>query len=224
MKKTLLLSGITLLLSLNANAQLYNSCNCQQHKNNLSIKSSSQNKTTHSRISPVIGADIVYSVMNFSDNSELIKNYAEDEYVAFSVSLGAKLNPYFGIEGFYQQSEEGESNKYHKINISGLGEGNLKTSYTAYGVDLVGYIPTDIQHVNLLGSIGIGQYEFEGKIKNNYTSVSDNDDGIGIRLGIGLQSNISENIALRFMGKYSHLNTDYIDNMFDLTAGLRFYF
>lgn len=163
---------------------------------------------------PVVGADFVYSVLNFSNNNELIKDYAEDEYKAFSLSLGAKFNPYFGIEGFYQHSEEGESNQRNYT------EGKLKTSYIAYGVDLIGYLPTHQPNVNLLGSIGIGQYKFEGK----YKTISEKEDKIGIRFGLGLQSNINENVSFRLMGRYSHINSDAVDNMIDLNAGLRFYF
>ncbi len=227
MKKTLLLAAIAGLLSFNANAEY---CNCQQNSKPLFQPQSryqtqqpqyynQQSQTSDWRIRPVLGADFVYSFVNFSDYSGIIKEFSEDEFKAFSVSLGAKFNSYFGIEGFYQQSEEGESNKYHKINISGLGEGKLKTSYIAYGVDLIGYLPTDVQNVTLLGSLGLGQYEFEGK----YETINEKEDKIGIRLGAGLQNSINDNVSFRLMGRYSHINSDSVDNMIDLTAGLRFY-
>lgn len=227
MKKTLLLAGIAGLLSFNANAQ---DCNCQQNSKTLFQPQSryqtqqpqyynQQSQTSDWHIRPVLGADFVYSVLNFSDDSGIIKEFAEDEYKAFSVSLGAKFNPYFGIEGFYQHSEEGESNK---LNYT---EGKLKTSYIAYGVDLIGYLPTDVQNVTLLGSLGLGQYEFEAKYDGRYESVSATEDGLGIRLGAGLQTNINDNVSFRLMGRYSHIDTeDAVDNMIDLTAGFRFYF
>lgn len=222
MKKTLLLAGIAGLLSFNANAQ---DCNCQQNSKPLFQSQSryqtqqpqyynQQSQTSDWRIRPVLGADFVYSALNFSDDSGIIKEFAEDEYKAFSVSLGAKFNPYFGIEGFYQHSEEGESNK---LNYT---EGKLKTSYIAYGVDLIGYLPTDVQNVTVLGSLGLGQYEFEGK----YETISEKKDKIGIRLGAGLQTSINDNVSFRLMGRYAPIDSDYVDNMIDLTAGFRFYF
>ncbi len=222
MQKTLLLAGIAGLFTLNANAQY---CNCQQksqplyntqstYQSQKSLNYNNQSQTSFWNIRPVVGADFVYSVLNFSNDNELIKDYAEDEYKAFSLSLGAKFNPYFGIEGFYQHSEEGESNQRNYT------EGKLKTSYIAYGVDLIGYLPTDVDHVNLLGSIGLGEYEFEGK----YKTINEKEDKIGIRFGLGLQSSINENVSFRLMGRYSNVNTDYVDNIIDLTAGLRFYF
>ena len=221
MKKTLLLAAIAGLLSFNANAEY---CNCQQNSKPLFQPQSryqtqqpqyynQQSQTSDWRIRPVLGADFVYSFVNFSDDSGIIKEFSEDEFKAFSVSLGAKFNSYFGIEGFYQDSEEGESNK---LNYT---EGKLKTSYIAYGVDLIGYLPTDVQNVTLLGSLGLGQYEFEGK----YETINEKEDKIGIRLGAGLQTSINDNVSFRLMGRYSHINSDSVDNMIDLTAGLRFY-
>lgn len=229
MKKTLLLAGVAGLLSFNANAQY---CNCQQNSKPLFQSQSKyqtqqpqyynpQSQTSDLHIRPVLGADFVYSVLNFSDDSGIIKEFAEDEYKAFSVSLGAKFNPYFGIEGFYQHSEEGESPSLYHYD---LGRGKLKTSYIAYGVDLIGYLPTDVQNVTLLGSIGLGQYELEAKYDGRYGSISDTEDELGIRLGAGLQTSINENLSFRLMGRYSHINSDAVDNMIDLTAGFRFYF
>ncbi len=214
MKKTLLLAGIATFFAFSVNAQCY----CEQQSQTLFKSSSRCTQKTPSNlpfnIIPVVGADFVYSFVNFSDDSGIIKEFAEDEYKAFSVSLGAKFNSYFGIEGFYQHSEEGESNK---LNYT---EGKLKTSYSAYGVDLIGYMPTDVQNVTVLGSIGLGQYEFEGK----YETINEKEDKIGIRLGAGLQTSINDNVSFRLMGRYSHINSDSVDNMIDLTAGLRFYF
>ena len=184
----------------------------QHHKRQLS----------HWHIHPVVGADFVYSFVNFSDDSEAIKEFAEDEYKAFSVSLGAQINQYFGIEGFYQMSEKGKSPKLYS---SALGRGKIETSYIAYGVDLIGYLPTHLPHVNLLGSIGLGKYEFEAKYKGKYNSISETEDGLGVRIGAGIQTNINDIVSFRLMGRYSHLDTDdAVDSMIDLTAGLRFYF
>ena len=228
MKKTLLLAGIAGLLSFNANAQYYQQPTYYQQPVQPRYQTqqpqyyNQQSKNSDWRIRPVLGADFVYSFVNFSDDSGIIKEFAEDEYKAFSVSLGAKFNPYFGIEGFYQHSEEGESALLYSSN---LGIGKLKTSYIAYGVDLIGYLPTNVQNVTLLGSLGLGQYEFEAKYDGRYGSVSATEDGLGIRLGAGLQTNINDNVSFRLMGRYSHIGTeDAVDNMIDLTAGFRFYF
>ena len=221
MKKTLLLAGIATFFAFSVNA----SCNCEQQSQTLFNSPSKCTQKTPSNlpfnIVPVVGADFVYSVLNFSDETDIIKEFAEDEYKAFSVSLGAKFNSYFGIEAFYQHSEEGESTSLYSY---GLGYGKLKTSYIAYGADLIGYLPTNIQNVTLLGSLGLGQYEFEAKYDGRYGSVSDTEDGLGIRIGLGMQYNFNNNTSFRVMGRYSHIDSDYVDNMIDLTAGLRFYF
>ena len=217
MKKTLLLAGIATFFAFSVNA----SCNCEQQSQTLFNSPSKCTQKTPSNlpfnIVPVVGADFVYSVLNFLDETDIIKEFAEDEYKAFSVSLGAKFNSHFGIEAFYQHSEEGERTSLYSY---GLGYGKLKTSYIAYGADLIGYLPTNIQNVTLLGSLGLGQYEFEAK----YKAINKKEDKIGIRLGAGLQISINDNVSFRLMGRYSHIDSDYVDNMIDLTAGLRFYF
>lgn len=193
MKKTLLLAGIAgVLFAHNAQAE-----------NTLDIK-------------PVIGIDYVYSQIDMDDG---VNEIWEDKLNAYALSAGVKINKYFGVEAFYQQSEEAE--KSHDIYVYPYHQLSIDTTikYKAYGIDLVGYAPVH-KNFDLIGTIGTAYYDTD--ISLGYMSASEGK--LGFRLGAGAQVNINEHVSLRIMGKYNYTNIEGAKNMFDVTAGARFYF
>nr|DAI59735.1 MAG TPA: outer membrane protein [Caudoviricetes sp.] len=189
MRTTLLLAGVAALFAVNANA---------------------------AEIKPYVGLDYVYSMADI-DKTDGMEAFEED-LNAFAISAGAKLHKNFGVEAFYQQSEEGEK-KFS----------NCKTTneYKAYGVDLIGYLPVGSdEKLELLGSVGAGYYDADVKVNvyNPPVQVSADDQGLGLRFGIGAQYNFTQNWGARVMARYVDTDIDGMDNMVDLTAGIRYTF
>lgn len=170
-------------------------------------------------IKPYVGLDYVYSMADIDkvDGYQLF----EEDVDAFAVSAGAKLHENFGVEAFYQQSGEGKNTD----TIAGIS-GVSKFEYKAYGLDVIGYLPVT-QKLELLGSLGVGYYDVDAKLKitapvEGHSSTSD--DGWAWRIGAGAQYNFTENWGARVMARYADLDIDGIDNIVDLTAGIRYSF
>ena len=164
---------------------------------------------------PYVGLDYVYSMFDFEDGD--MDKVVEDDLNAFAITAGAKMHKNFGLEAFYQQSKE-ESKKTLGLKV--------KDKYKAYGVDAIGYLPLECeQKIELLGSLGVGYYDFDAKYKilgNEMLKLSDS--GWGYRIGAGAQYNINEHLAARVMARYADIDVDGVDNIVDLTAGVRYTF
>lgn len=188
MKKSLLLAGVAVLFSANAYA--------------VDIK-------------PYVGLDYVYSMADI-DKQEGYSVYEED-LSAFAVSAGARFHPNFGVEAFYQQSEEGE--KTTMTYLKGTDQ------YKAYGIDVIGYFPV-MEKLELVGSLGVARYNVDAEVKIPLLGLEgDGDDkGMGYRLGAGAQYNFNDNIAARAMVRYVDTDIDGLDNIVDLTLGIRYTF
>ena len=171
------------------------------------------------KIRPYIGIDIATSKLEFSES--YYEDVMEDGHNSLSLVVGAKFNKNFGVEAFIQQSSEEEK----KDSYWGDSE---KTSYNALGLDFIGYLPVN-QEIELLASLGLAQY--------NFNETYEYDDGfyseweksslntIGIRIGLGAQFNLTDNVSLRAMARYIKLNDDdIIKSMTELSLGLRYMF
>jgi opacity protein-like surface antigen len=157
---------------------------------------------------PYVGADYVYSNAKFGSNaSKMRKAYSSGE-----VNVGVRMFDYLGLEGFYQQSGQRKRN---------TSDGSYKAEFLAYGLDLYGYEPLFCGNFNLLGSVGLANYrarfqypDEKGKHQNR----------IGYRFGIGAQYALTENWAVRVMGRYTYLGMERLNNLKEVTAGLRYTF
>ena len=193
------------------------------------------------KIRPYIGLDVASQKMKFGEKDYWMKEDGEDYYkdktTSISGVIGARINRNFGIEAYYQQSsEEDKNNNQYIITDRYIVDEKSEMSYKSYGVDLIGYIPLSYEF-ELLAALGIGQYDFETKfIYTNtvygygnplvYDEKENKDfDSLGIRLGIGVQCNVTDNIALRAMARYIKMNDDdYVKNLTELSLGLRYMF
>lgn len=164
-------------------------------------------------IRPYIGLDYVYSMSDIDDYDGI--NVLEEDLNAFAVSLGLKFNRYVGLETFYQQSEEGEKTV--------LGVVRTEDKYKAYGLDLVGYLPVAHQF-DFLGTVGVGYYDVDVTAKAYGMEVSGSDDGFGWRIGAGGQFNITNNWGIRVMARYVDPDVEGLNNMVDISAGIRYTF
>lgn len=191
------------------------------------------------RIRPYIGIDIATSKVDFGDK-QWVKdydggdNYFDDGNTSLSFVVGAKFNKHFGLEAFYQKSGDGKNEAGYEDNEEWGAWGNDKTtiSYTAMGIDAIGYLPIN-QDFEILASLGLAQYDFESKI--SYSAIdeygyyegseSKDFDSLGIRVGIGAQYNLTDNLAIRGMARYIKMNDDdYVKSLTELSLGLRYMF
>ena len=149
-----------------------------------------------------------------------------------------RINKNLGIEAFYQQSGEEDAKEKDYGDIDGIDideEYTNTLSFKAYGVDIQGYAPIT-QEFELMASLGLAQYDFEAKDKSSYsiseigkvfyTEKHNKDfDSLGIRIGIGGQYYLTNNLALRATARYVHMADDeYVKSLTEFSLGLRYMF
>jgi len=194
MKKTLLLAGVACLFAANANAQLDN-------KHNM--------KWYGKEITPYIGVDYAYDRAAYRKEAKQLKK----DYNSFVVNLGVRTMRYAGLEAFFQQSGNIKSLKH---------TGNeVKTKFYAFGADLYGYLPIGCDGFNLLGAVGLANYN----VKAKYQQGGEYDkDRLGLRIGGGMQYDFTDHFAARVMGRYNHIGSKQLKNLKEVTVGMRYSF
>lgn len=195
MKKTLLLAGVASLLAFQANAVEFK---------------------------PYVGLDYAYTDASVADDIYgLSDDYYETSFNSGVINAGTKIGDYFGVEAFYQNSADEKGKRINIIDYKGntLASGKITTSFDAYGLDLMGYIPVT-DKVEAIASLGAAHYNFEMK----GFGLSDEEESLGVRGGLGLQYNINDNLAVRGMARYVYLDMDEVDYLTEFTAGVRYSF
>ncbi|MFI3241680.1 MAG: porin family protein [Alphaproteobacteria bacterium] len=161
-----------------------------------------------SEIKPYVGLDVGVVSADLANGYDLI---AEDSLYTYSVNAGAKINDNFGLEAFYQTSSEEDKT---------IGALTTTTSFDAYGLDVIGYLPIT-EKTNLLGSVGLAQYDFELKATGLAT---ESEDGLGCRFAVGADYNLTDNVSFRAMARYVTLDTDNVDSLTEFSVGARYSF
>ncbi len=157
---------------------------------------------------PYIGADYVFSHVKFGNPATHMKK----NYHSGMVNLGARMYENLGLEVFYQQS--GKEKRNHD------GEKH-SAEFLAYGMDMYGYAPLMCSSLNLIGSLGFANYRFDFR----YPDIANKSQNrIGYRAGIGLQYDFTEHFAARVVGRYSYVGMKRVNNLKEITAGLRYTF
>ena len=160
-------------------------------------------------IEPYVGADYVYSFADVKHD-----DYVENRYHALNASLGAMITSTIGAELSYQISKQNKKN-------SDICQ--TKSEYKIFGLDGVYYFSI-LDKIQLLGSAGLGYYEFKVKVKSGIAFDHDDENHFGLRAGLGAQYNIDNNWAARLMLKYHYIDSKAIDSITDVTLGVRYYF
>ena len=236
----------------------------QLNKQNSDLKKTDYSQNTYQKIiKPYVGVEVLNTKRNFANDGffkDDEKNYFRDSSFGGAAVLGLKAYKYFGFEGFYQRSfgekKDNMSNisvpvdkKGHEVssikdeNYDHDAHGKLYDQRTflssAYGIDFLGYLPLS-QQLDLVASIGIGQYEFETRSKakktyesgeegwyhtnNSYTYHKDFDSA-GIRVGVGLQYTLDDMVAFRGMVRYVKLSKDeYVKDLIETSLGIYYLF
>lgn len=156
---------------------------------------------------PYVGVDYNYNNVSGHDVN----------YNSGTVNVGTQFNDYFGTEVFYQQSDD-EVKTYN-------GARQETTSFNAYGLDLMGYLPMGCeQEFALLGTAGAGEYTFSRGYNLNGLE-NGRDHGVGYRFGLGGLYNVTDNVAVRALARYVRFNgIEDVNEMMEYTAGVRYNF
>ena len=176
-------------------------------------------------IRPYIGFDYMYSDYSFDDSEGTDGRWLEPEFNGGAASLGVERTKNLAIEGVCQMADRNNS---HISDFMVTGDKlETKMKLRAYGVDIVRTI-IDMHYLEFFGSLGVARYEMDTTRTYTLGGVSEKEkistDFEALRLGVGAQINITPNYAIRGMFRYALTNVTEVDDIKELTVGLRFYF
>ena len=140
---------------------------------------------------PYVGAQYNYTTVEADE--------VEPKMHSGSVIVGTEYNKFFSTEVFYQLSDEDDDN-------------GVSADFEAYGLDAYASLPLGCDRVwSVFATAGIANYDFDVKQAGDKSE----ENGLGYRLGAGVQYNVTNNIAVRALGRY--IIADKIDNVDDMT-------
>jgi len=237
MKKIFVLAAAVSMTALNANAQYYQQPQYQPVQYRTAYQAQPQQQQYTPRavcqscyLQPYVGLDYSFNQVDWGkdEDGDDIDSYIADKLHAGAVSLGVRVHDNFALESYYKKSAKAKKSDT-LYGVSFTSELELQS----FGVDAVFHSPRVgyDNRVELIGSVGVAWYELKAHMRvPGYGSDSEKDNHIGFRAGLGLQYYLNDNIALRLMGRYNYTGIDNDDklgeaeNMFELDAGVRYYF
>lgn len=164
-------------------------------------------------IRPYLGGDYIFSHAKHGGWARRAKK----DYNSWSVNLGTDIAQYTSVEAFFQQSWE---RKTHRR------DAHIKSEFYAWGLDLYGRAQMWCSPFHLLGSLGLANYNVKYRFRNNewLGDGSKDKQRVGYRAGVGFSYDFNEHFAMRVMGRYSYVGMKTLNNLMEVTAGLRYYF
>ena len=158
-------------------------------------------------IKPYVGAEYVFSHAKVGGEA----NHSKHNFNSGKVDLGMEWDNFFDTEFSYQHSGELKSG-----NEDG---GKIKTSFQAYAMDLYGKYPIMCSPLSAVGTVGAAIYHanFKGLPNEEFNRV-------GYRAGVGMQYDFTNHVSARVIGRYSYVNTNYLNNLMEVNAGLLYRF
>lgn len=178
-----------------------------------------------------IGADVGVSDLKYSE--DLLDEVFNKSNLNYTGVLGVRISRYFGAELFYQKSSTNNKKSEDHGEFTDVYYDN-SLSYSAYGLDLLGYVPAT-EKLDFLFGLGLASYDFkatlEGRLQSMFADArykfkdKDSEDSDAVRLGIGLQYALTDHVAIRGMGRYIHMfDDDAVKRMMEISLGLRYMF
>lgn len=158
-----------------------------------------------------VGADYVQNKLDTQNGSGA---FYEDSAAALGFYAGVDVHENVAIEAGYNAGfEESKS----------AGAVTTDFTITAYYLDLIGkYEVAD--KVTVLGSIGAAKVNLEANVKSGgSSSVAENDD-TGLRLGAGVEYQVTDNVAARVKYNYTDLEFNGFGSLSQLTVGASYKF
>ncbi len=160
-------------------------------------------------IKPYIGFDLgaarLKAAGKMLDGSETV--------ASANLNVGAKFNPYFGLEISSQASSDADV------------ENDAELSYSSIAIDAIGYLPLTYQF-ELFATAGVGYYDFDFEMKHKVDGLKVHGikNETAFRGGLGAQYNINENWSVRGLARYHHIDNDYFDYIGEALIGVRYNF
>ncbi|MBR3661753.1 MAG: porin family protein [Alphaproteobacteria bacterium] len=168
------------------------------------------NAYTHSmmgQMRPYVGAEYVFS---HAKNGGEATN-AKDNFHSGKADIGMEWANFLDTEFSYQHSGELKS-----ANPEG---GKIKSSFQAYALDLYGKYPIMCSPLSAVGTIGGAIYhgDYKGLPKDDFNK-------FGYRAGVGMQYDFTDNISARVIGRYTYIDSRYLNNLMEVNAGILYQF
>ena len=160
-------------------------------------------------VRPYLGADYIFSHAKHGGFAK----QAKKDYNSWSVNMGTDIDHYTSVEAFFQQAGERKS---HNPNYE------LKSEFYAWGLDLYGRAPVMCSNFYLLASAGLANYNVKYKMRP--FGGSEDKQRVGYRAGVGFSYQFTDHLAMRVMGRYSYVGMKSLNNLMEVTVGLRYYF
>lgn len=157
---------------------------------------------------PYVGVEYGYSFLNGGVDA--------NNFNSGKIFVGSQYNENFGVEAFYQRTTSDKK-------ADKMGEA-YKVKYEAYGIDALGYLPMGCdQEFSLIGTAGLAYYDFKSKMEGGK---AEHDGMWGYRLGAGAEYNVTENVAVRALARYTKLDQrmDNSNDMMEYSLGARYNF
>lgn len=154
---------------------------------------------------PYVGAQYNYT--------EVDADFVKADMNSYSVVVGTEYNKYFGTELFYQNSDKSND----------MVEGTkVKSDFEAYGLDAYAYLPLGCDRVwSVFATAGIANYDTD----SSSVKGKGEDNGLGYRLGAGVQYSITNNIAVRALARQIWADKlEDVDDMKEFSLGVKYIF
>jgi len=231
MKKIFILAAAVSMTALSANAQYYQQPRTQtvQYRTVYQQQPQQAQYTPNAvcqscYLRPYVGLDYSFNQVDWGndEDGDSLDSYFEDKFHAGSISLGMRFHDNFALEAYYKRSITKAKKSGNYLGYAYTTEGELQSA----GLDAVIHSPRlgYGNRVEFIGSVGVAYYELEEEVNILGVRESEKEDHVGVRAGVGLQYYINDNVALRLMGRYNYTGIDDAENMFELDAGVRYYF
>ena len=155
---------------------------------------------------PYVGVDYIYSRLTARN----FKPY----YNVAGIHIGSDYGKYFGTEVFFNKSD---GNKRH------ITSGSIKTSYRAYGLDLMAYLPLGChKRFALIGTAGIGEYVFKTTVS---PAKHHNESAHGQRFGGGFKYAFNNNWGIKVLTRYVNFDKSKLyDYAMEYSASIEYHF
>lgn len=157
-----------------------------------------------------------------------LETQAKHTKVGPGVFVGTRLHENFGLEAGY--TIVGKSRVKRDYNFGDSVKSDATVKHRNVYLDANGYLPVN-ESVDLIGSVGVGQlkstmkgdavYTPAGGASQNIALKKESSKKTGLRLGLGAQYKITENVGTRLMLRHQKGN-DFIKSV--NTAGLGLFY
>ena len=153
-----------------------------------------------------VGADAEHTQFLSSDTSP-------DTFNSGGLHVGANFTPNFGVELGASTSLQSDAN------------GVTKANETTYAADLMGYLPTAVEKLDLVGLVGATYNTLDSHV----SGVGNEAAKYGAEIGTGVQYQLTNHFSTRALVKYEDISfkdtgTGNLDNAVQYSLGVNYSF